>query len=155
MSVRRHPTRFGVDPKVNFFSVSIHVHVKISWMASHLARGHRTVAIESKHLKEIREGRSGLALALYFDVDDEEWEDYYSAVSSVLALDSEASRKVLKALQDGLEHGEIQEISDDASDAVNIVLASSLSDQVLAARILDNVCGRMDDSVGRDLTPTG
>ncbi len=111
--------------------------------------------MDSTHLKDIREGRRGLALALYIDIDDEDLEDYYASVSSVLALNESAGRKVLEALQAGLETGAALEISDDASDAVSIVLASSLKDQVLIARMTDGLAGRIDDSIGLDLAPAG
>ena len=104
------------------------------------------MTIDPLQLGDIREGRRGLALALYIDIDDEDWEDYCTSISSVLALDEAAGRKVLEAVQAALETGSAVEVSDDAADAVNIVLASSLNDQVVAGHILDGFAGRKHDS---------
>jgi hypothetical protein len=98
--------------------------------------------MDTVRLTEIREGRRGVALGLYIDVADDDWEDYSLTVPTVLALDEESGRRVLDALRVALFTGEAQEIADDASEAVNIVLASALKDQVLVARMLDSVCGR-------------
>jgi hypothetical protein len=103
-------------------------------------------------LNEIREGRRGIALGLYIDVDDEDWEEYCLAVPTVLALDEGAGKRVLDALRDALELGVAQEISDDASEAVSIVLASALKDQIVAGRMLEGLGGRSDDAL-RDLAP--
>ena len=113
------------------------------------------MAIDSTRLNDVREGRRGIALALYFDIDDEEWGDYCSDVSSVLALDEPTSRRVLEAVRSALETGGALEVRDDASDAVNIVLASALKDQVLVARLLDSVGGRPSDSLDAEITFAG
>lgn len=103
------------------------------------------MAINVERLKEIREGGRGLALALYIDVDDEDWEDYSLSVPTVVALEAEAGKRLLESLRNALEDGSASEISDDASDAVSIVLASAIPDQVLVARLLDNLGRRSED----------
>lgn len=103
------------------------------------------MAINVERLKEIREGGRGLALALYIDVDDEDWEDYSLSVPTVVAVEAEAGKRLLESLRNALEDGSASEISDDASDAVSIVLASAIPDQVLVARLLDNLGRRSED----------
>jgi hypothetical protein len=105
------------------------------------------VTINLERLNEIREGGRGIALALYIDVDEEEWEDYSMSVPTVLALEAEAGKRMLDALRNALEAGSAAEVSDDASDAVSIVLASAIKDQVMVARLLDGLGGRLDNSL--------
>ena len=102
--------------------------------------------MDTQRLREIREGRRGVALALYIEIDDEDWEDYCLTIPTVLALGKGTGKQVLDVVRSALDDGSAEEISDDASDAVNIVLASALKDQILVARMLDSVCGRPDDS---------
>jgi hypothetical protein len=111
--------------------------------------------MDIQRLTEIREGRRGIALGLYIDVADDDWEDYSMTIPPVLALDEDAGRRVLDALRVALFTGEAQEIADDASDAVNIVLASAMKDQVLVARMLDSLCGRTDGDTGEEVTVWG
>jgi hypothetical protein len=111
------------------------------------------VAIEGQRLNEIREGKRGIALGLYIDVDDEDWEDYSLAVPPVLALDQAAGLRVLEAIRAALDAGSATEIHDDASEAVSIVLASDLKDQLLIARLLEGFCGRTDDTLGQEMLP--
>ena len=62
-----------------------------------------------------------------------------------MALEAEAGKRLLESLRNALEDGSASEISDDASDAVSIVLASAIPDQVLVARLLDNLGRRSED----------
>lgn len=105
------------------------------------------MAINVERLNAIREGERGLAVALYVDVDDEDWEDYSMSIPTVVALEAEAGKRVLEALRSALEDGSASGISDDASDAISIVLASAIKDQILVARLLDSLGRRSDDSV--------
>ena len=111
------------------------------------------VAIDAQRLTEIREGKRGVALGLYIDVADEDWEDYCMTVPTVMALDEEAGKRVLDAIRAALFIGEAEEVADDASDAVSIVLASALKDQVLVARMLDSLCGRPDGASDMESVP--
>jgi hypothetical protein len=111
------------------------------------------VAIDGQRLSEIREGRRGIALGLYIDVDDDDWEEYCLSVPTVLALEEGTGRRVIDALREALEVGAAQEVSDDASEAVSMVLASSLKDQAFVARMLEGLAGRPDDTFGWKLAP--
>jgi hypothetical protein len=111
------------------------------------------VSIDTQRLHDIREGRRGVALGLYIDVDDDDWEDYSLSLPTVLALDVSVGKRVLDAIRAALEAGEAIEVDDDASEAVSIVLASELKDQLLIARMLEGLCGRTDDTLGREMTP--
>ena len=111
------------------------------------------MAINIERLNHIREGDTGIALALYIDVDDEEWEDYSLSLPNVIALEAEAGKRLLESLRDALEAGWAQEVSDDASDAVSIVLASTIKGQLMVARMLDNL-GHRPDSFDGDMRST-
>jgi hypothetical protein len=111
------------------------------------------LAIEVQRLNEIREGRRGIALGIYIDVGEDDWEDYSLAVPTVLALDEGAGERVLDAIRDALLAGTAQEVSDDASDALSILLASTLQDQALVARMLEGIGGRARDMMALDLAP--
>ena len=102
------------------------------------------MAIDLERLNEIREGERGIAIALYIDVDEDDWEDYSLSVPTVLALEAEAGKRLLETLRNALEAGAASEVSDDASDAVSIVLASAIKDQLTVARLLDSFGARAD-----------
>jgi hypothetical protein len=104
-------------------------------------------------LNEIREGKRGIALGLYIDVDDEDWEDYCLSVPTVLAIEEGSGKRVLEALREALAAGAAVEVSDDASEALSIVLASTLKDQRIVARMLEGIGGRPDDAVDWKLAP--
>jgi hypothetical protein len=98
-----------------------------------------TVSIDPQRLSEIRGGARGVALGSYIDVDDDDWEDYCLSLPTVMAVDKEAGKRLIEAVQAALASGAAEEISDEASEAVSIVLASELPDQIAAADFLNNL----------------
>ena len=91
------------------------------------------MAIDPLRLLQIRNGRTGIALGLYIDIDDDDWEDFVLALPSVVAFDSRSGRLLLESIRDALQTSTAQEVSDEAAEALTLLLASDLHDQELAA----------------------
>jgi hypothetical protein len=89
----------------------------------------------------MREGQRGVALALYIDVDDEDWEEYSITVPSVLALDIEAGETILSSLREAMKSQRAVEVSDDASEAIRLILATGTHDQALIALMVEGLSG--------------
>ena len=113
------------------------------------------MSIDSTRLAEIRSGRSGIAFGLYIDVEDEDWEDYCLELPTVLALDKEGGRRVIDAIRAALQANMAEELSDDASEALSILLASDMSAQTRVADYIERLGGSMNDARDRDLAAAG
>jgi len=112
---------------------------------------YKAVSIDPQRLSEIRDGARGVALGIYIDVNDDDWEDYSLTLPTVVAVDKEAGKRLIEAIRSALATGAAEEIADDASEAVSIVLASDLDDQMAAADFLNNLYVQNGMPAGKNL----
>lgn len=113
------------------------------------------MSIEPLRLAQIRSGQRGVAFGLYIDVDDEDWEDYSLELPTVVALDREAGMRVIQVIREALRSASAEELSDDASEALSILLASDMSDQTRVADYIESLGGSVHGARDPDLATAG
>ena len=101
-------------------------------------------------LTALREGHSGVALVLYVDIPEEEYEDAWQALPEVIALNRGVGLSVLDLLRSAVASGEGEALTDQAAAALSLILSTGVEWQSLLAPMLEGIAGK---SVGPVLHP--
>lgn len=93
-------------------------------------------------LMALRQGHSGVALVLYVDIPEDEYEDSWQTFPEVIALNRSVGLAVLGLLKSAVDSGEGEALTDQAASALSLFLSTGVEWQSLLAPMLEGIAGK-------------